>query len=59
MWIKRLHNFYLNKSCALANNADEIQDNGHGFIPSYISETNIEGISVLHDNQSLKRPQFS
>ena len=50
----------------LANNADEIQDDGPGLIPSDISVTNIEGNSVLHDiifeelaQRSLDRPLYN
>jgi len=47
MCITGLYNFCINDGCALAINADEVQDNGPAFIPSDISETSIEGNSVL------------
>jgi len=47
MCITRLHNFCINECCALEINADEVQDNGPGFIPSDISVTSIEGNSML------------
>ena len=65
MCITILHKFCLNECCFLANNADEIQDNGHGYIPSDISVTNNEGNSVprgiIFDElaqRALERPFF-
>jgi len=49
MCIPRLHSFCINEGCAIAINADEIQDNGPGFIPSAINQTSIVGNSVLQD----------
>jgi len=65
MCITRLQNFCLNEGFVLANNVNEIQDNGPGFIPSDISVTNSVVNSVLRDiifeelaQQSLERPSF-
>jgi len=39
----------VNEGCVFAYNADKIQDNSPGSIPSNFSVTNIEGNSVLCD----------
>ena len=66
MCITRLHNFCIYECCALAHNADEIQDTGPNFIPSDVRVIHIEGISMFHDiiveelsQKSLERPSFN
>jgi len=48
-WALRLHNFFIDEGCSLAPNADEIEGNGSGFVPSDINETIFLVNSVLHD----------
>jgi len=49
MGITRLHNLVIDEGCSLAPDADEIEGNGSGIVPSDVHETIILVNSALHD----------